>query len=319
MPAANSEGPSSEPKWWTWSNRGAIVLGAVVATVVGIGGFFLAIRSTDASEKGSTPDQNAEKRDQAEKDEEDAKEAGPPIQSAAGYPNFYSSRYAFPERTLDLGEGEGALYGTEAYTNWFTKNRAVEVGVGAVRVTLSPLHKGTVVIQNMRLANLKCQPTKYAGTAVVPPPIGDGGDEVVPVDVAFDLTEPVPRPRIKAGRVISDPTVSDEVWQIKGNAFSKEFYLDGGDQADARSFDLFFFTGTKDCKFGVEVNVTSGSKNGWYPLKLGDDSTYEVAGQAERYESVVLPSNTGNEAAVQNELHGPGNPFTPIHLQKSQF
>ncbi|WP_406432828.1 hypothetical protein [Streptomyces sp. NBC_01589] len=294
-------------------------IGAVVVVVATIWGLFLGIRSTDASEKGSTPDQKAEARDQSEKDEEDAKEAGPPIQSAAGYPNFYSSRYAFPERTLELGEGEGALYGTAAYTNWFTKNRAVEVGAGAVRVTLSPLHKGTVVIQNMRLTNLKCQPTKYAGTAVVPPAIGDGGDEVVPVNIAFDLTEPVPRPRINAGRVISESADSDEVWQIKGNAFSKEFYLDGGDQADARSFDLFFFTGKKDCNFGVEVNVTSGSKNGWFPITLGDDSTYEVAGQAERYESVVLPSNTGDEAAVQNVLHGPGNPFTPIRLQKSQF
>ncbi|MET8404043.1 hypothetical protein [Streptomyces sp900116325] len=296
-----------------------ITIGAVVAVVATIWGIVLGIQSNAASKDGSTPDQKAEARDQAEKDEEDAKEAGPPIQNAVGSPGFYSTRYAFPERTLELGEGEGALYGTAAYTNWFTKNRAVEVGVGAVRVTLSPLHKGTVVIQNMRLTNLKCEPTKYAGTAVVPPSIGDGGDEVVPVDIAFDLTEPVPRPRINAGRVISESADSDEVWQIKGNAFSKGIYLDGGEQADARSFDLYFFAGKKDCNFGVEVNVTSGRKDGWYPITLGNDSTYEVAGQAERYESVVLPSENGYDAAVRNVLHGPGNPFTPIRLQKSKF
>ncbi|MFI6730624.1 hypothetical protein NRF20_06105 [Streptomyces sp. R-74717] len=293
-----------------------IAIGAVVAAVVSVWGLVVTIQG----QNGSKTDQKAEARDQAEKDEEDAKEAGPPIQSAAGgSPAFYSTRYAFPERTLELGEGEQAVYGTAAYTNWFTKNRAVQVGVEVVRVTLSPLHKGTVVIQNMRLTNLKCEPTKYAGTAVVPPPIGDGGDEVVPVDIAFDLTEPVPRPRINAGRVISESADSDEVWQIKGNAFSKGIYLDGGEQADARSFDLYFFAGKKDCKFGVEVNVTSGSKDGWYPITLGDGPTYEVAGQADQYESVVLPSGTDFEAVVQNVLHGPGNPFTPIRLQKSQF
>ncbi|MFF0714965.1 hypothetical protein ACWEVM_12635 [Streptomyces bauhiniae] len=277
-------------------------------------------RGTDAAEKGSEPDRKAEAREQAEKDEEDAKEAGPPIQSAAGSAAYYSTRFAFPDRTLELGEGRTAKYGTEAYTNWFTKNRGVEVGVGTVRITLSPLHKGTVVIQNMRLKDLKCAPTRHTGTAVVPPPIGDGGDAVTPVDVAFDLTESVPRPRLNAGRLISDSANSDEVWQIKGNAFKKGFYLDGGEQADARSFDLYFFTGDKDCSFGVEVNVTSGGKDGWYPVTLGNGPTFEVAGQAKRYESVVLPSATGGyEAEVQNVLHGPGNPFPPIRLQKTPF
>ncbi|SPE49650.1 hypothetical protein SNS2_1341 [Streptomyces netropsis] len=298
------------------------VIGGLSA-LIGVPGVILGLwyqdRSTKSGEDSVKIAREAEDREKGEVEEDKKKEAGPPIASVAGAPGFYGSRFAFPDRTTDLGEGKSALYGTEAYSTWFEKNRVAPVGVAATRVTLSPLHEGTVVVQNMRLSGLKCQPTRYAGTAVVPPPIGDGGEEMPPTEIAFDLTEPVPRPRQHEGRVVSDPAAKAEVWRIKGNAFSKGIYLDGGKQADARSFDLYFFTGNKDCEFGVEVNVTSGTSDGWYPVKLSGGDKMRVAGQAKRYESVVLPTNAAPEDPVQNKLRGPGNPFQPLKLEKDPF
>ncbi|MEW2579592.1 hypothetical protein [Streptomyces syringium] len=276
-------------------------------------------RSTKSGEDSVKIAREAEDREKGEVEEDKKKEAGPPIASVAGAPSFYGSRFAFPDRTTDLGEAKSALYGTQAYSTWFEKNRVAPVGVAATRVTLSPLHEGTVVVQNMRISGLKCQPTRHTGTAVVPPPIGDGGEEVPPTEIAFDLTEPVPRPRHSDGRVVSDQAAKAEVWRTTGNAFSMGIYLDGGKQADARSFDLYFFTGKNDCEFGVEVNVTSGTSDGWYPVKLGAGSKMKVAGQAERYESVVRARETDVRDPVQNELRGPGNPFQPVKLEKGPF
>ncbi|GGR03979.1 hypothetical protein WEB32_11180 [Streptomyces netropsis] len=294
-------------------------LSALVAVPGVIFGLWYQDRSTKAGEDSAKIAREAEDREKGEAAEDKKKEAGPPIASVAGAPAFYGARFAFPGRTTDLADGKSAVYGTDAYAKWFAKNRVAPVGVEATRITLSPLHEGTVVVQNMRIADLKCQPTRYAGTAVVPPPIGDGGEEIEPTEVVFDLTEPVPRPRRNEGKDDSGSATKAEVWRAKGNAFSKGIYLDGGKQADSRSFDLYFFTGTNDCEFGVEVNITSGTSDGWYPVKLGDGYKTKVAGQAQRYESVVLPTNNGPADPVQNELHGPGNPFQPLKLEKGPF
>ncbi|MFB7110116.1 hypothetical protein [Streptomyces sp. NPDC056291] len=275
-------------------------------------------RNNDATVDSGKAAVDAEKREKRKEKEKQEKDAGPPVEQALGAPNFYGSRFAFPGRTTSLEHGGEAGYGTQEYSDWFAKNQAVAVGVDAYRVTLSPLHEGTVVIQNMRISDRKCEPTRYSGTAVVPPAIGDGGDDIEPTTIGFDLTEPTPRPRTVAGRVPeSEPGV--EVWKLKGNAFSKGIYLDGGEQADARTFDLLFFTGSNDCKFKVEVNITSGPKDAWYPLKLGKENKVEIAGQADRYDSVVLPRNVDYTDPIQNELHEAGNPFDILKIEKESF
>ncbi|MET9648125.1 hypothetical protein AB0K71_23395 [Streptomyces syringium] len=298
------------------------VIGGLSA-LIGVPGVILGLwyqdRSTKSGEDSVKIAREAEDREKGEVEEDKKKEAGPPVASVAGAAAFYGVRFAFPSRTTDLADGKSAVYGTDAYAKWFAKNRVAPVGVAATRITLSPLHEGTVVVQNMRISDLKCQPTRYTGTAVVPPPIGDGGEEIEPTEIAFDLTEPVPRPRQSEGRAVSDPAAKAEAWRTKGNAFSKGIYLDGGKQADARSFDLYFFTGKNDCEFGVEVNVTSGTSDGWYPVKLSGGSRMRVAGQAQRYESVVMPRHVDVTDPVQNELRGPGNPFQPLKLEKGPF
>ncbi|MET9761118.1 hypothetical protein ABZ016_18955 [Streptomyces sp. NPDC006372] len=275
-------------------------------------------RNTDATVDSGKAATDAENREKRKDEEEKKKEAGPPVEQAPGAPNFYGVRFAFPDKITDLQGGGEAGYGTQEYSDWFARNQAVRVGIDVYRVTLSPLHEGTVVIQNMRISDRKCEPTRYSGTAVVPPPIGDGGDDVEPKTVGFDLTEPAPRPRIVAGRV-PQPRPGVEVWKLKGNAFSEGVYLDGGEQGDARTFDLFFFAGESDCEFRVEVNITSGTEDAWYPLKLGKRSKVEVAGQANRYESVVLPRSVDYTDPVQNELKGPGNPFDILKIEKGSF
>ncbi|MER7149474.1 hypothetical protein [Streptomyces lydicus] len=272
-------------------------------------------RGVKASEKSGAADQAGEKRAKQEEEERKKRAEGPPITATPGGPDYYASRFAFPGRTTSLGPAANYKLGTQEYTDWFRENRAMEVGVSAYRVTLSPLHEGTTVVQNMRLANPHCTPTKYTGTAVVPTPIGGDGDSVPPVTVAFDLSAASPQPR----QILSYGSPAGggkEVWRIGGSAFHEGIYLDGGDQSDARSFDIYFFAGNKDCTFGLEVNVTSGTNDGWYPVKLtkSPDGRGSVAGQAKRYESTIIP----NQDAV-NELKGPGNPFAVIELKKSKF
>ncbi|WP_261956953.1 restriction endonuclease [Streptomyces nigrescens] len=272
-------------------------------------------RGVKAAEKSGAADQAGEKRAKQEEAERKKRAEGPPIAATPGAPAYYASRFAFPGRTTNLGPAANFKLGTKEYADWFRENKAEEVGVSAYRVTLSPTHEGTTVVQNMRLSNPHCTPTKYTGTAVVPTPIGDGGDSVRPVTVAFDLSAASPQPR----QILSNGTPEEggkEVWRIGGSAFREGIYLNGGDQSDARSFDIYFFAGSKDCTFGLEVNVTSGTKDGWYPVKIttSPDGRGRVAGQAKRYESTVIP----NQDAV-NELKGPGNPFAPIELKKSKL
>ncbi|MFF4289556.1 hypothetical protein ACFY0R_30280 [Streptomyces sp. NPDC001633] len=272
-------------------------------------------RGVKAAEKSGAADQSGEKRARQEEKEKEKRAEGPPIAAALGVPDYYASRFAFPRRTTSLGSAATYKYGTQEYADWFHANKANEVGVSAYRVTLSPLHEGTTVVQNMRLSNPQCTPTKYVGTGVVPTAIGDGGDGVEAVTVAFDLSAASPQPR-KILSFAAPEEGGKEVWKIGGSAFNKQIYLDGGDQSDARSFDIYFFTGSKDCTFGLEVNVTNGTKDDWYPVKLSKnpDGRGSVAGQAKMYESMIIP----NQASV-NELKGPGNPFTVIELKKSKF
>ncbi|WP_330317970.1 hypothetical protein [Streptomyces platensis] len=275
-------------------------------------------RGVKAAEKSGEADAAGEGRAKREEEEKEQRAEGPPITSAPGSPAYYANRFAFPGRTTNLGAAASFVYGRQEYTDWFAANKAEEVGVSAYRVTLSPLHEGTVVVQNMRVSDLRCKPTKYVGTAVVPPAIGDGGDGVEPVSVGFDLSAMSPQPRQIVSSGDRSKVPGKEIWGLGVNAFKKGIYLDGGEQSDARSFDLYFFTGRKDCTFGIEVNVTSGSKDAWYPVKLGGKSggRGSVAGQAERYQSVVLPTQGGG---AQNELKGEGNPFPALELEKGKF
>jgi len=303
--------PGEETPLWKRINKSLAVIGgaaALAGIVFGAVTLHQQERSTDAAVE-------SEDRERQKDEEEKNKEAGPPVEQAIGAPAFYGSRFAFPDRTTSLDAGGQSAYGTPEYADWFRRNHARPVGVDAHRVTLSPLHKGTVVIQSMRITDRTCRPTRYTGTAVVPPPIGDGGEDVTPTTVAFDLTERTPVPRALER---PDPSRSTgvETWQLAGNAFSKAVYLDGGEERDARTFDLYFFTGGHDCEFKVEANITSGSKDAWYPLKIGDKGTVEIAGQTDRYESVVMPRHVDYWDPVQHELRGPGNPFDTVKVDK---
>ncbi|MEU5686063.1 hypothetical protein [Streptomyces venezuelae] len=147
--------------------------------------------------------------------------------------------------------GRGEAYGGDGtgdtrpkYRAWFVKNKGLRVSEATVRVTVFPIHKGTVVIQNMRITNLSYRATRYGGTAVIPPPFGDSGGEGLPTAVALDLTEPNPRPWKNYGRVSTEKP--EGAWTLSGNAFAKAIYLDGGEDFDARAFDLSFFTKDKD-------------------------------------------------------------------------
>ncbi|MFE6834981.1 hypothetical protein ACFVFI_09095 [Streptomyces sp. NPDC057705] len=292
-------------------------MGVVISSVAAIWGFPLLARSTRAAEQNTETARTAEEREQEKREKEKREEAGfggPAIMSVAGDPNlFFGHRFALPHRTTDVAELADATFGSKEYGDWFKKNDGLEVSVAVVRVTVFPIHTGTVVIQNMRLTGLKCEPTRYTGTAVIPPAFGDSGGEQLPTMVAFDLTEPLPRPWKNEGFVKG---TEEETWSLTGNAFAKGIYLEGGKDFDARAFDLSFFTGTKDCEFGVDVNVTTSRGDEWYPIVFpGGGRRHKVAGVPERYETSVVSKAVEGPHVVE----GPRPPRTPPVLRKGSF
>ncbi|MET7293344.1 hypothetical protein ABZS79_14625 [Streptomyces griseoloalbus] len=297
-----------------------MVPGVIVPLVSAIIAGVIAWKAIGPSQKGADATVSAEEREKNKEEEERDKEAGPPVSATVGFPAYYPSRYAFPGQTTDLGVASEFGYGTEGFSKWFSGNGGRAVGLDAVRFTVTPLHKGTVIVQSVRVTDVQCTPTKFDGTAFVPPPIGDGGDEVEPVDVAFDLTEKVPQPRTiknaqNVGGIDDAGEPVEEVWHLGGRALSKGIYLDGGERPDSRAFDVYFFSGDKDCEFGVELNVTSGDTDDWFPVKLTtEDYRARLAGQATSYRSVVV-----GVSDTRNELQGPGSPFTPIAVKKERL
>ncbi|MBB5108843.1 hypothetical protein [Streptomyces spectabilis] len=286
------------------------VIGVLVSSAVAIWGLPAALESSEAAKQAETRERNKEKQDNAK---EERLTIGPAIDIAAGEPNLeFSRRYALAQRTTNEESLPDDGFLSNKYWAWFAKNKGLRVNEATVRVTIFPIHRGTVVIQNMRITNLSCKPTRYTGTAVVPPSFGDSGGEALPTAVAFDLTEPSPRPWKHEGWV---PT--EDAYKLSGNAFAKAIYLDGGEDFDARAFDLSFFTRNKDCKFGVEVNVTTaGRGDEWYRVVFpGRRLTYEVAGRPERYDTSVVSEGV-EEPPV---LRGPYTLPRPPTLQKGLF
>ena len=285
-------------------------IGVLVSSAVAIWGLPAAVQSSEVAKQAETREQNQDKQDDAK---EERLTIGPAIDIAAGEPNLYfSRRYALAQRTTDAESLPDGGFLSHKYWAWFAKNKGLRVNEATVRVTIFPIHRGTVVIQNMRITNLSCKPTRYAGTAVVPPNFGDSGGEALPTAVAFDLTEPSPRPWKNQGWV-----ANEDAYKLSGNAFAKAIYLDGGEDFDARAFDLSFFTKNKDCEFGVEVNVTTaGRGDEWYPVVFpGSRLTYKVAGRPERYETSVVSESV----EAPPVLRGPRIPIGPPALRKGAF
>ncbi|MFF5126617.1 hypothetical protein ACFY41_06685 [Streptomyces syringium] len=288
-------------------------VGVLVSSAVAIWGLPAALQSSDVAKQAEAREQNKDKQDDAK---EERLTVGPAIDIAAGEPNLlYGGRFALAQRTTNAQSLPDGGFLSDKYRAWLVKNKGLRVNEATVRVTIFPIHRGTVVIQNMRITNLSCQPTRYTGTAVIPPVFGDSGGEALPTAVAFDLSEPSPRPWKNNGWV---PTENREgAWQLSGNAFAKAIYLDGGEDFDARAFDLSFFTKSKDCEFGVEVNVTTaGRGDEWYRVAFpGPRLTYKVAGRPERYETSVV-SESVEEPPV---LRGPHTSSRPSALRKGTF
>ena len=311
--------PPESPQVPWYKKPELVVPGVLVPLLCTVIGGAIAWKALAPSEKGAGAAVSAEDREKNKEKEERENAAGPPFSATPGFPGYYVSRFALPERTTDLGAASSFGYGSEEFSDWFDAEGGKAVGLDVFRFTVTPLHKGTVIIQSMRVTDVECTPTRFTGTAFMPPPIGDGGDDIEQVDVAFDLSEKIPQPRSiedTEGTGGTDKTgapAEEEVWQLGGRALSQGIYLDGGDQPDSRTFDVYFFTGEKDCEFGVELNVTSGETDDWYPVKLTkQDYRAGLAGQSKSYRSVI-----SGMSSTRNELQGPGNRFIPISLDPS--
>ncbi|GGY95229.1 hypothetical protein CP967_06580 [Streptomyces nitrosporeus] len=308
--------------WWEWTLRvfaGIGALGVVVASVVAIWGLPVAVRSADIAQQAEERERKKDQReDEKEAEEEERLTVGPAIDIQSTEPNLFFSggSFALPHPTEseeDLPEGG---YMSEEYRTWFAENKGLPVNERSVRVTIFPIHQGTVVIQGMRITDRVCRPTRYTGTVVVPPSFGDSGGEGLPTMVAFDLREPVPRPW-KMRFWTPDTTPGEGGRDLSGNAFAKVVYLDGGEDFDARAFDLWFFTGNQDCEFGVEVNATTAGRGSeWYRVLFpGRRMTYEVAGNPGRYNTSVVSEDVEGAPV----LRGPRDAETPPPLVKGPF
>ncbi|MFE1271329.1 hypothetical protein [Streptomyces sp. NPDC058758] len=316
-PASSETAIAQGGGWWEWTLRvfaGIGALGVVVASVVAIWGLPVAVRSADIAQQA---EERERKKDQQEEEKEERLTVGPAIDIQSAEPNlFFGGPFAFPHRTESKEGLPKSGYMSEEYRTWFAENKGVPVNKRSVRVTIFPIHQGTVVIQGMRITDRVCRPTRHTGTVVVPPPFGDSGGEGLPTMVAFDLRESVPRPwKMKPGAQNAAPGEGGRY--LSGNAFAKVVYLDGGEDFDARAFDLWFFTGNQDCEFGVEVNtMAAGRGSEWYRVVFpGQRMTYEVAGNPVRYDTSVVSEYVENRPVLQ----GPRVAESPPPLVKGSF
>ncbi|MET9387643.1 hypothetical protein ABZY09_43205 [Streptomyces sp. NPDC002928] len=265
-----------------------------------IGGV-IAWKALAPSEKSADAAVSAEEREK--KKEQDEKEIadGPPVKFTPGYPEWYAYNYAFPEPIGKLGEAANYDMEDPRWSGWFRDHEGREIGLTSRRITINALHEGTTIIQGMRVADLQCTDTAMNGTLVIPKPIGDGGDDVQRTVIGFDLSEPSPRPRVVEGY----PEKGQETnVKFGGAAFTETVTLDKG---DARTFEIYFVSPTRDCTFGLEVNVTSADRDEWIPVDFGDGKKEYLAGRAEKYQSLVRPTldYSGQEVGDVKDAYTP--------------
>ncbi|OKJ05627.1 hypothetical protein [Kitasatospora sp. CB01950] len=208
----------------------------------------------------------------------------PPVSVAGGGADCVPQYFAFPAETTSLGPAAGYAIGAPAYSSWLDSNDVRVVGAGAARFTVRALHEGTVIIQGMRLTDVRCTaPTD--GTLVLPGPIGGPGEEVEKTVLAFDLAERSPRARTLL------PGDTGSHFALGDPYFSKSIYLEGGAAGDARTFEVYFVAGSQDCEFGLDVKVTSNDKESWVPAEPAEGvQRSRVAAFATAYRSIVAPT-----------------------------
>lgn len=276
---------------------GAVIVPLVCAIIGGI----IAWKALTPSEEGAEAAVSAEEREKKKEQEEKNIADGPPVKFTPGYPEWFANNFAFPEPIEDLGEA--ANYDTEeaVWHEWFRDHKGREVGLTSRRITISALHEGTTIIQGMRVADLQCADSAMDGTLVIPKPIGDGGDDVQRTVIGFDLSEPNPRARAVEGYPTKDQKINVK---FGGAAFTETVTLDKG---DARTFEVYFVSPTRDCAFGLEVNVTSAERDEWIPVDFGDGKKVYLAGRAEKYQSLVQPTfdPIGQELGDSEDAYAP--------------
>lgn len=290
-PPGSAPGPAPQPQvpWYRKPEITVPSVLAIIAIIVSTMANLPANRSADA-------DTNGDKRAKQEEDEKKALAVGPPVSISGGSSDFLPLYYAFPGRTTSLGPAAGYSIGSKEYAEWLKANNAQVVGADSARFTVRALHEGTVIIQGMRLSDVKCT-DPINGTLVLPAPVGGPGDEVEKTTLAFDLSERNPKPR-ELQSVGGD---GDE-FSLGNPYFSKSIYLEGGKAGDARTFEVYFLAGTQDCEFGIEVNVTSNDKESWIPAELAPGETRaKISAFAKSYQSIVAPTGPG-EGSIGQKL-----------------
>lgn len=262
----------------------ASVASALLAALAGWAIVKPTLDASQATQDSAAADQSAEEREQQQDKERMDNAAGPPVEIVPGDPNpdLIPKYQALPEPTHEneWTAKEDGLY--HFMNNWLPSQGSLDVSIVGSRFTIGAAHDTTVIVQNMRLSDVLCGPATN-GTLVDLPPTQGGGEIIDDIFLAFDLTEANPK-----AREVMPHHYSQFHRELGEDFFDKSLYLEGGEVADRRTFEVEFITGNRDCEFGLEVLVTGSKEEAWVPVELRD-GVYRlaVAGVADSYESVI--------------------------------
>ncbi|WP_345666243.1 hypothetical protein [Streptomyces venetus] len=219
-----------------------------------------------ASSLGLIPSFETNEREREEKDAKEAVAAGSPVTISAGGSYYGPGWWA-------SAENHGARYNNTAFDwesfdpnrltwAWLEKNWTPLNSTG-VGINVLSEHEKTTLVQGVQISKLKCS-EPLSGTILQNPGIGDGGEGVVPVDMALNVeaARPVTRELDKNGQ--------------PGEPLKTQIALDQGDQ---REFVVQFFTRTKSCTFQAHLVVSSEGKK--YLVRI--PATWKSGGKPDSY------------------------------------
>ncbi|MEV5177505.1 hypothetical protein AB0L10_42220 [Streptomyces flaveolus] len=293
-------------------------MAALIPSVLfgGLAAYF-AYDGNQTAKRGTSADVKGEQREEAKDREEKKANAGPSVKITRGEAPFVPNAFAAPTRTYDVTPIAATSNWDETFDNWLRSKKARPVGVYSARFTVKALRDESAIIQDLRVADRKCQNTVYEdsgtnmhGTLIYPPALGGSGEVdsriVLGVDVGqYDGQQA--RFMLKGSPKFGGQHGGTTTFNLGRRFTTRTVTLE---KNDARSFDIYFAS-QHDCSFRLEMNVTSGDRDEWInvpitPAWQQGQTHVSLAGFAEPYDTLVRPIADGSGMELGNALREGG-------------
>ncbi|GAA0272853.1 hypothetical protein GCM10010302_08070 [Streptomyces polychromogenes] len=309
--------PPPPPSW-----RNSTVVAALVPTLVfGSIAAYTGWRALDATEQSADADQAGKRRDAKEDSEKQRADTGPLVSVTRGEAPILPSALVLKETRYAIGPAAHSVTWDDDFNAWLKAESARPTGLYAVRITVKALRDDTTIIQDFKLKNRNCPfeiagvdeelNVNYKGTVVYPPPEGGSGEDVARDVLGFNVGQYDDTsarimekgfPKLGSGEMKTNHKVF-----LRHRFSTKTVTLE---QNDARTFDIYFAS-DKECTFGLEMNVTSGSTDTWIEIPI-------APAWRDGKEAAMAPGGHGFTNLIRPDP-GKGLAFPPVGSPETPF